>query len=217
MIRTIRNAGLALILSVAAVSADPVTIAALGDSLTQGYGLPRKQGFVPQLQAWLDAKGADAAVINAGVSGDTTAGGLRRVDWTLTPDVGALIVELGGNDLLRGIDPKVSRDNLEKILKAATSRDIPVLLVGLHAGSNYGADYRTAFNAMYPDLAARYGTLLYQDFFAALRARSTTTEELRTYFQRDGIHPNPQGVVHIVNAIGPTVLELIERADSPNG
>lgn len=117
-----RKVGLALILSTAAAQADTVTIAALGDSLTQGYGLVPEEGFVPQLQGWLEAQGADVNVINAGVSGDTTAGGLSRVAWTLTPDVDAMIVALGGNDLLRGIDPDVSRANLNGILQAGPRR-----------------------------------------------------------------------------------------------
>lgn len=113
--------------------ADEVVIAALGDSLTQGYGLVQEDGFVPQLQAWLAEQGADVTIINAGVSGDTTAGGLSRVDWTLTPDVDALIVALGGNDLLRGIAPEVSRANLQGILSAAAANSVPVLLVGMQA------------------------------------------------------------------------------------
>lgn len=195
-----------------AAQAEEVVIAALGDSLTQGYGLPPKHGFVPQLQEWLDSQNADAVVVNAGVSGDTTAGGLRRVDWTLTPEVDAVIVELGGNDLLRGIDPSVSRDNLDRILTAARSRGLPVLLVGLHAGSNYGAEYRAAFNDMFPELAETHNALLYRDFFQALRDRSGTTEELQTYFQGDRIHPNATGVAYIVRGIGPVVLDLIEQA-----
>ena len=113
-------AGFALALGIALpATAEPVVVAALGDSLTQGYGLPAEQGFVPQLESWLNANGSDVHVINAGVSGDTTAGGLARIDWTLTPDVDALIVALGGNDLLRGIAPEVSRGNLDGILAKA--------------------------------------------------------------------------------------------------
>ncbi|MEX0309274.1 MAG: GDSL-type esterase/lipase family protein, partial [Tateyamaria sp.] len=112
-------------------AAEPVTIAALGDSLTQGYGLPIEQGFVPQLQAWLTQAGHDVQVINAGVSGDTTQGGLSRVAWTLTPDVDAMIVALGGNDLLRGIGPEVSRANLDGIVQAATEAGVEVLVIGM--------------------------------------------------------------------------------------
>ena len=116
--------GIILIWTGFVARAEPVTIAALGDSLTQGYGLPQEAGFVPQLQDWLRAEGADVVLINAGVSGDTTAGGAARVDWTLTPEVDAMIVALGGNDLLRGIDPGVSRENLDKILAVAEAKEV---------------------------------------------------------------------------------------------
>ena len=118
-------------------AAEPVTIAALGDSLTQGFGLVPEAGFVPQLEAWLKDAGADVALINAGVSGDTTAGGLSRVGWTLTPEVDAMIVALGGNDLLRGIDPAASRANLDGILAAAAEADVPVLLVGIESPQRF--------------------------------------------------------------------------------
>jgi acyl-CoA thioesterase-1 len=190
-------------------NADQITIAALGDSLTQGYGLPADQGFVPQLDGWLKSQDADVLLINAGVSGDTTAGGLSRIDWTLTPDVNALIVALGGNDLLRGIDPAVSRENLAGILEIASTRGLPVLLVGMDAPSNYGAEYEAAFDAMYGELADRFGALLYPNFLGALAARNDTADTLRRFMQADGIHPNAKGVALIVDDIGPRVLELI--------
>jgi acyl-CoA thioesterase-1 len=199
--------GLCLILP---ANAQTVTIAALGDSLTQGYGLPPETGFVPQLQAWLTANGADVVVQNAGVSGDTTAGGLARVDWTLTPDVDALIVALGGNDLLRGLDPALSRANLEGIVTRARSAKVPVLLVGLSAPGNYGPEYQAAFNAIYPDLAAQYDTLLAPDFLGALG--QATANAMRDYMQTDGIHPNARGVALIVHDLGPKVLELVAQA-----
>lgn len=189
-----------------------MTVAALGDSLTQGYGLPPEDGFVPQLERWLREKGADVTVLNAGVSGDTTQGGLSRVDWTLTPDVDAMIVALGGNDLLRGIDPSVSRANLEGILEAATGKGVPVLLVGMTAPGNYGPDYKAAFDAMYPDLAREFGTLYYRGFLDALTAQEDRAEALKTYMQPDGLHPNREGVALIVAAMGPTVLDLVAQA-----
>lgn len=194
---------------VGAAQAETRTIAALGDSLTQGFGLPQEDGFVPQLQAWLQDAGADAVVINAGVSGDTTAGGLSRVDWTLTPDVDAMIVNLGGNDLLRGIDPAVSRANLDGILQAAQDAGVEVLLVGLDAPANYGAEYEAAFDAMYPDLADAYGAAYYPDFFAPLLTGGDVQAARAAYLQADGIHPNAQGVELIVSGIGPSVLELV--------
>jgi acyl-CoA thioesterase-1 len=189
--------------------AETVTIAALGDSLTQGYGLPQADGFVPQLQAWLDAQGVDVVVINAGVSGDTTAGGASRAAWTLTPDVDKMIVNLGGNDLLRGINPAVSRANLEAILQAAAAADVDVLLVGLDAPSNYGPAYEVAFDAIYPELADAYGTDYYPDFFAPLNDGTDLDVARATYLQSDGIHPSAAGVELIVGGIGPAVLALI--------
>ena len=189
-----------------------VTIAALGDSLTQGYGLPVEQGFVPQLEGWLQDQGQDVAVINAGVSGDTTAGGLSRVDWTLTPEVDALIVALGGNDLLRGIDPEVSRANLDGILSAASGAGVEVLLVGMQAPGNYGPEYKEAFDAMYPDLAGVYGTLYAESFFEGLGGAGTDPATLGEFMQTDGIHPNATGVARIVEGLGPFVLDLIGKA-----
>ena len=189
-----------------------MTIAALGDSLTAGYGLVPEQGFVPQLENWLQEAGADVAVINAGVSGDTTAGGLSRVGWTLSPEVDAMIVTLGGNDYLRGIDPAVSAANLDGILAQGQAAGVPVLLVGLEVGTNYGADYKAAFEAMYADLAEKYQVPLYPDFAAGLRAAADARGGLTSLMQADGIHPNAEGVVAIVDAIGPVVLELVEEA-----
>jgi acyl-CoA thioesterase-1 len=194
--------------------AEEVTLVALGDSLTQGYGLPEEAGFVPRMQTWLDENGAEVELINAGVSGDTTAGGLARVEWSLTPEVEGMIVALGGNDLLRGIDPVSSRANLRGILEAAQARGLPVLLVGLEATGNYGADYKAAFDAMYPDLAGEFGTLLAPDFFAGIRGEAGDPQAMRRFMQDDGIHPNAEGVARIVEALGPHVLKLVERAEA---
>lgn len=191
--------------------AEEVVIAALGDSLTQGYGLPADQGLVPQMQAWLQAQGHDVRLINAGVSGDTTAGGLARVGWTLTPDVQALIVALGGNDLLRGLPPEAARENLEGILQAAEAQGVQVLLVGLNAPLNYGPDYQAAFDAIYPELAAEHGTLYAESFLAPIM----TAPDRRAVMQADGIHPNAAGVALIVEALGPEVAELIARIRQP--
>ena len=191
-------------------AAEPVTIAALGDSLTQGFGLPAEQGFVPQLERWLVAKGADVQLINAGVSGDTTAGGLARAAWTLTPDVDAMIVTLGGNDLLRGIDPETSKANLKGILEAADSANVEVLLVGMQAPGNFGPEYKAAFDGMYPDLAEGFDTLYMESFFEGLGTGDLSAA--RKYMQADGIHPNAEGVTKVVEAFGPRVLELIELA-----
>jgi acyl-CoA thioesterase I len=150
-------------------------------------------------------------LINAGVSGDTTAGGLSRAAWTLTPDVDAMIVALGGNDFLRGIDPAVSRANLRGILEAAQAQQVPVLLVGLQATSNYGTEFKTAFDSMYPDLATEYGAILFPTFFQGIMDAGGNAQAL--YFQADGIHPNAAGVKLEVAAIGPAVLQLIAKVD----
>lgn len=193
------------------IFAQEVVIAALGDSLTQGYGLEQQAGFVPQLQGWLDARGIEAQLINAGVSGDTTAGGLARAGWTLTPDVDAMIVALGGNDLLRGLDPAMSRANLDGILQAAKAANVDVLLVGMQAPGNFGPDYKASFDAIYPELAAHYGTLYAEDFFEGLAVEGDLASA-RAYMQPDGIHPNAEGVARIVDALGPRVADLVERA-----
>jgi len=215
MFGAIRNVAMATILAVfgagSSAWAEPIVVAALGDSLTQGYGLPPEDGFVPQLQRWLDAQGATVEVINAGVSGDTTAGGLSRVDWTLTANVDAMIVALGGNDLLRGIDPAVSRANLDGILGVAGARGVPVLLVGMDAPSNYGAAYEEAFDEMYGELARDHSAVLAPNFLGALAAMEDRALVLEQYMQSDAIHPNAEGVGLIVSDLGPFVLELVAR------
>jgi acyl-CoA thioesterase-1 len=190
----------------------PLSIVAFGDSLTQGYGLIEDEGFVPQLRAWLDANGQSVRVVNAGVSGDTTAGGLSRVEWTLTPDIHGMILALGGNDVLRGLDPAVSRANVEGILKAAQAADVPVLLVGMQAPGNYGPEFKSAFEAIWPELAQQYGALYFESFFKGLGDGDLSA--VQAYFQDDGIHPNAEGVGLIVDAMGPAVLDLIEAAAS---
>lgn len=192
-------------------TAEPVVIAALGDSLTQGYGLPQDQGFVPQLQSWLDDQGLDVRLINAGVSGDTTAGGAARAAWTLTPDVDGMIVALGGNDLLRGIDPAVSRSNLETILQAATEAEVEVLLIGMQAPGNYGPEYKAAFDAMYPELAQRFDTLYAESFFVGLEANGDLAAA-QALMQPDGIHPNSDGVAKIVQTLGPIAADLVRKS-----
>lgn len=190
--------------SAVAASAEEVRIVALGDSLTHGYGLAPEAGFVPQLESWLRENGApEAVVVNAGVSGDTTAGGRARLGWSLGEGADALIVELGGNDLLRAIDPAESRANLDAILAEAVARGLPVLLAGMRAPTNYGPEYKADFDAIYPELAAAHGAL-YDPFF--LEGMIGRTE----LFQPDGIHPNAEGVKALVGRFGPHALELVD-------
>lgn len=202
----------ALVLVVASPVAAEVRIAALGDSLTQGYGLPPEDGFVPRLEAWLAEHGAeDVTIVNAGVSGDTTAGGRSRIGWVLSDDIDGVIVALGGNDLLRGLDPSATRENLDAILAEIAGRELPVLLAGLPAPENYGPDYKAEFDSIFPDLAAEYDAILYPNFLAGIGDR---LDEARSngMMQEDGIHPNVEGVVAVVEEIGPAVLDLVERS-----
>lgn len=202
-------AALASALALAAPAAAGPVLVAFGDSLTQGYGVEDGRGFVPKLQAWLRANGApEADVVNAGVSGDTSAGGLARIDWTLTPEADAVIVELGANDLLRGFDPAETRRNLDGVLDAVAARGLPVLLVGVPGVGNFGPDHRAAFDAVYVDLAAEHGALLFPNFFAGV-GDLADLDRARPLMQPDMIHPNAEGVAAIVAAIGPSVLDLI--------
>ena len=211
--RVVRNAVIATFFSIGVGWAAPTTVAALGDSLTQGFGLSPEDGFVPQLQRWLDMEGANAELINAGVSGDTTAGGLSRIAWTLSDDVDALIVALGANDMLRGIDPGVARANLDGILSVAGRQGVPVLLIGMDALPNYGPEYKSTFDAIYPELATKHGALYHPDFLGALAALGDRAAALDAYMQPDGMHPNRDGVKLIVAEIGPSVLELLAEVD----
>ncbi|MCF6273027.1 MAG: arylesterase [Rhodobacteraceae bacterium] len=184
-------------------------VVAFGDSLTAGFGLPQEQGFVPQLQAWLQGQGVDAVVINAGVSGDTTAGGKARVGWVLDEGADLVILELGANDMLRGVSPAEARRNLDAILAEITARGIKVLVAGMLAPPNYGEDYRVEFDAIYPELAAKYGADLYPFFLQGL-GQAEGVAELFSLMQSDGMHPNAKGVQLIVEDIGPVVLDALQ-------
>jgi acyl-CoA thioesterase-1 len=184
----------------------PVKIVALGDSLTAGYGLPDQDGFVPQLQAALAAQAVAATIQNAGVSGDTASDGLARLDWSVPDGTAAVIVELGANDMLRGIDPQVTRAALDAILRRLSERHIAVLLCGMRAAPNLGTDYGGAFERIYPELAAKYGVLLYPFFLDGVAADLSLT-------QHDGLHPNAKGVGVIVQRILPKVEDLVARVE----
>jgi acyl-CoA thioesterase I len=188
-----------------ALAQTPIKVVALGDSLTAGYGLPDKDGFVPRLQAALAADGVAAQIQNAGVSGDTASDGLARLDWSVPDGTQAVIVELGANDMLRGIKPEVTRAALDAILHRLTDRHITVLLCGMRAAPNLGADYGAAFERIYPDLAVKYDTLLYPFFLDGTAGDPNLT-------QHDGLHPNAAGVGIIVQRILPKVKELIVQS-----
>jgi acyl-CoA thioesterase I len=182
----------------------PVNIVAFGDSLTAGLGLAANEAFPAQLQRALEVKGVAAAVVNAGVSGDTTAAGLSRLEWSVPDGTDAVILELGANDALRGIDPAVTRKALDTMLRRLKERKIPVLLCGMLAPPNLGNEYDQAFNAIYPELAAASGAILYPFFLAGVAADPALNP-------RDGMHPTAAGVAVIVRSIMPQVDQLIAR------
>ena len=184
--------------------ADTPVIIALGDSLTAGYGLAPTDGFVPQLQAALDANGVAADLKNAGVSGDTSSGGLARLDWALAANTKGVILALGANDMLRGIRPEVTRRNLETIITKLRARNIQVMLVGMLAAPNLGPAYERQFNAIYPDLAAQYGLVFYPFFLDGVAAQ-------RHLNLPDGIHPNREGIARIVTQMTPQVASFITQ------
>ncbi|WP_336801125.1 arylesterase [Kaistia sp. MMO-174] len=205
-----KNWALAVLFAVAAVSAgaaraDPLRLVVLGDSLSAGYGLGPGEGFTDQLQKALTARGLDVAVVNAGVSGDTAGGGLARLDWSVGPDAQAVLVELGANDMLRGLDPSVPQQALDAILTRLGARKLPVLLAGMRAAPNLGPDYAKRFDGLYPDLAAKHGAMLYPFFLDGVAAE-------QALLQADGMHPNAAGVAVIVEKILPAVEDLVAQA-----
>lgn len=182
--------------------AAPLRIVALGDSLTAGYGLGPGEGFTDQLQAAVRSWGQDVEIVNAGVSGDTAAGGLARLDWSLGEGADAVIVELGANDMLRGFDPAETRAALDAILKQLKAKKLPVLLVGMRAAPNLGPDYAARFEPIYSQLAEQYGAMLYPFFLDGVAGQPAL-------LQADGLHPNRAGVAVIVKRIFPAVERLI--------
>ncbi|MBV8169919.1 MAG: arylesterase [Alphaproteobacteria bacterium] len=194
---------LGLLLAVAPVRADPpVKLLVVGDSLTAGYGLPSEESFTAQLQAALKADGLNVTVVNAGVSGDTSAGGLARLDWLLADKPDVALVELGANDGLRGLDPQVTYDNLDAVLTRLGKRQVPVLLAGMYAPPNLGREYGEQFNGVFPRLAEKHGVLFYPFFLDGVAAE-------RDLNQPDGIHPNAKGVAVLVARIMPHVKKLL--------
>lgn len=196
----------ALALASATRAAEPsaVRIVALGDSLTAGYELPPSAAFPVQLENALRAKGYKVEVANAGVSGDTTSGGLERLDWAVPEGTDAVILELGANDALRGVPPQVARRNLDTILARLGERGVPVLLAGMRSPQNWGEKYADAFESLYPDLAGKHGVLLYPFFMEGVALQGDLNLD-------DGLHPNEKGVARIVEQILPRVEELIGR------
>jgi acyl-CoA thioesterase-1 len=183
----------------------PVNIVVLGDSLSAGLGLPVEHTFPARLAAALKAKGIGATITNAGVSGDTASGGLARLDWSVPDGTDAVIVELGANDALRGLDPNVTKTALDAILRRLTARHITVLLAGMRAPPNMGPEYSKAFDGIYPALASTHPVVFYPFFLDGVAADPKLN-------QGDGMHPNGAGVEAIVARVLPRVEELIVRA-----
>ena len=182
----------------------PLKIVAFGDSLTAGLGLPANEAFPAKLEAALNAKGYAVSIVNAGVSGDTASAGLARFDWSVPGDTDAVILELGANDALRGVDPRQTKTALDAILDKLDARHIPVLLAGMQAPRNMGADYVHAFDAIYPALASTHRVVFYPFFLDGV----ATDPKLN---QGDGMHPAAAGVDVIVTRILPRVEDLIGR------
>lgn len=189
----------------AATAAQTLRIVALGDSLTAGYGLSEREAFPVKLQAALKAKGHDVEVINAGVSGDTSSGGLARLDWSVPEKTDAVILELGANDALRAVDPAVTRKALDEAITRLRARKIEVLLAGMMAPPNFGGEYAARFNPIYPDLAKKHDVVFYPFFLDGV----ATVTKLNL---KDGIHPTAEGIDQIVSRILPKVEELIARS-----
>jgi acyl-CoA thioesterase-1 len=189
----------------AAAAERPVRIVALGDSLTAGFGLPASASFPSKLAAALKTAGHSIEIINAGVSGDTASGGLARLDWSVPEGTDAVIVELGANDMLRGVDPRITRRALDEIVRRLTERRIAVLVAGMRAIPNLGVDFRQDFEAIYPEVAAKYDALLFPFFLEGIAGEAR-------FNQADRLHPLASGIDVIVANILPKVEELLTRA-----
>ncbi len=184
--------------------AKPITLVAFGDSLSAGYQLPPSDSFPAQLERVLRARGHAVSILHAGVSGDTTAAGLDRLGWAVPPEADAVIVEFGANDALRGLDPGLARTNLDKILTTLKAQGMDLLVAGMVAPSGLPPNYRASFDAMFPELAAKHGAILYPFFLeqTALNPKLSLP---------DGLHPNAAGIAAIVEGILPKVEDLLNR------
>jgi acyl-CoA thioesterase-1 len=211
MVRILAAVNLLLMMAVApllaATGKAPIRIVVLGDSLTAGYLLPPGDAFPVQLERKLKSSGRNVEIANAGVSGDTTAGGLARLDWAVPDGTDAVILELGANDALRGLDPARARSNLETIISRLKAKGVDVLVAGMMAPGNLGEQYANAFNAIFPELAQKHELLLYPFFLQGVALRGNLN-------LGDGMHPNAKGVAVIVDGILPKVEELIARVEA---
>lgn len=198
---------LGVLLAASPLKAQTVHILAFGDSLTAGLGLDPQEAFPAKLEAALKARGHDIVIANAGVSGDTSTAGAERLDWALSPEIDGVIVELGSNDALRGIDPKQTEAALDKILGELDKRKLPVLFAGMLAPRNLGPDYGQEFEAIFPRLAKKHNVLFYPFFLDGVAADPALN-------QPDGLHPNSKGVDMIVSRILPVAEDLLKQASA---
>jgi acyl-CoA thioesterase I len=196
---------LGLCLAASPLQAQTIHILAFGDSLTAGLGLEPEQAFPARLEAALKARGHDIVIENSGVSGDTSTAGAERLDWSLVPEIDAVIVELGANDALRGIAPEATEKALDGILSELNERKLPVLFAGMLAPRNLGADFGKRFDALFPRLAEKHGVLFYPFFLDGVAAEPALN-------QPDGLHPNSKGVDMIVSRILPITEDLLKQA-----
>ena len=207
-LRLVVLAWLAVLAAAASARAEPYKIVGLGDSLMAGFGLDAGQAFPEKLEKALREKGHDVVIVNAGVSGDTSSGGLSRLDWSVPDGTRFVILELGANDMLRGIGPDITEKNLDAMISRLKERNIAVLLAGMRAAPNLGPEYQAGFDAIYPRLAEKHGVPLYPFFLDGVAADPG-------YLQADGMHPNPAGVDRIVERLLPVVEKLLaERPGS---
>jgi acyl-CoA thioesterase I len=197
-------AGIIVIASAVAALADPYRIVGFGDSLMAGYGLSAGEGFTEKLQAALRERGHDVVITNAGVSGDTTSAGLSRLDWSIPDEADLVILELGANDMLRGVSPAITEENLDAMLSRLREKGVTVLLAGMMAAPNLGPDYQAAFDGIYPRLARKYDVALYPFFLDGVVAD-------RSLLLDDGMHPNAAGIDRMVERFLPSVEAIITR------
>jgi acyl-CoA thioesterase-1 len=209
-LRALAAAGLIIVGLAAAGAAEPYKIVGVGDSLMAGYGLDAGQGFPERLEQALRARGHDVVILNAGVTGDTTSGGRARLDWSVPDDADLVILELGANDMLRGVAPEITERNLDAMITRLRERRMAVLLVGMRAAPNLGADYQADFDAIFPRLARKHDIPLYGFFLDGVAADAR-------YLLEDGMHPNAAGIDRMVERFAPPLEAVIaaEGAGSP--
>ena len=185
----------------------------LGDSITHGFGLPEEEGLVNQLSNWFSNNGTAVSFINGGVSGDTTAGGLERLSWSLTEDISAVIVALGSNDVLRGFPPEITKENLSEMIDIAQGNKVPVLLIGTYAPGNYGEEYKSNFDAIFTDLAEEKNIAYIDSYLKPLLDEVSKGKDVMHLLQADGLHPNPHGVRVVVEYISPQLLKFLQETN----